>query len=111
MTGALVVRLAQTFAVFESGRSVGCVMGRFRKVIRLGSEAFEERDDGLKAETGESGQGGIEERSCRSGVRTGRVCGKVPGTRASGVEGVERASPGLRPVRVACCSLLVGRVA
>src|SRR5436309_12766859 len=63
----------------ESGRSVGCVMGRFRKVIRLGSKAFEERDDGLKAETGESGQGEIEERSCRSGVRTGRVCGKSAG--------------------------------
>jgi hypothetical protein len=36
------------------------------------------------------------------------LVGKVPGTRAGGVEGVERASPGLRPVRVACCSLLVG---
>jgi hypothetical protein len=37
--------------------------------------------------------------------------GKVPGTRAGGVEGVERASPGLRPIRVAYCSLLVGSVA
>jgi|HubBroStandDraft_6_1064221.scaffolds.fasta_scaffold4453258_1 hypothetical protein len=47
----------------------------------------------------------------RPELGTGRVRGKVPGTRAGGVEGVEPASPGLRPVRVACCSLLVGRAA